>query len=167
MRLLGWFRKLDVSHRVLRIIIALTVVVFAAFFLIGYNHPFAEDPDFIEPRLTPLLLCFVFLVLILAVGATVWAVWMSLRKRRSQPLASNGVNASRIAIAVAITTALMMLVSFLAGSTAAISVNGQDYGEPEWLKVVDMFVFTSLALMVLATLAVAVSTIRSHFRKKK
>ena len=66
----GKWRREDASHRVLYAIITLTVVIFAAFFLIGFDHPFSENPDFIEPRLTTVLLVFMLLVVLLAVGVT-------------------------------------------------------------------------------------------------
>ena len=40
------------SQRVLFVIVAITAVVFAAYYLFGFNHPYADDPDFNEPRLT-------------------------------------------------------------------------------------------------------------------
>ena len=55
MRLFGWLNA-AVSKKVLRVIVGLTVVLYVAFFLFGFNHPYADDPDFIEPRLTSALI---------------------------------------------------------------------------------------------------------------
>ena len=162
MRMFGWFKG-TASQRVLRIIVMLTVVVYLAFFLIGYNHPYAEDPDFIEPRLTSVLIFFALLVVVLAVAVTAWAMLSDFRKRASLAKADRRLPTSRlVAIIVALIIA-MMLVSYWVGSTAAITVNGKDYADTTKLRLADMFVFTSLALMAIA----AVSTIRSQFRKKR
>ena len=61
---------------------------------------------------------------------------------------------------------LVMVVAFLLGSSSAISVNGKEYDQPTWLRVADMLVISALVLMVIATTAVAIATIRSHFKRK-
>ena len=55
MKRLKWMPERG-SQRVLFAIIAVTAVVFALFYLVGFNHPFPDDPDFNEPRLTDVLL---------------------------------------------------------------------------------------------------------------
>ena len=166
MRLFGWLKG-PLSKKVQRIIVVLTVLLYAAFFLIGYNHPFAEDPDFIEPRLTPVLICFGFFIVLVALMVTVWAIVYSMRKRGVRVKADNGLPASMIVGAVIALTVVIMLVSFWMGSTAAMSVNGKEYADTLGLRMADMFVFTSLALIVVAALVAAVSTIRSQFWKRR
>lgn len=166
MRMFGWFKG-TASQRVLRIIVMLTVVVYLAFFLIGYNHPYAEDPDFIEPRLTSVLIFFALLVVVLAVAVTAWAMLSDFRKRASLAKADRRLPTSRLVAVIVALIVVMMLVSYWVGSTAAITVNGKDYADTTKLRLADMFVFTSLALMAIAAVAAAVSTIRSQFRKKR
>ena len=166
MRMLGWFKG-TASQRVLRIIVMLTVVVYLAFFLIGYNHPYADDPDFIEPRLTSVLIFFALLVVVLAVAVTAWAMLSDFRKRASLAKADRRLPTSRLVAVIVALIIAMMLVSYWVGSTAAITVNGKDYADTTKLRLADMFVFTSLALMAIAAVAAAVSTIRSQFRRKR
>lgn len=166
MRMFGWFKG-TASQRVLRIIVMLTVVVYLAFFLIGYNHPYADDPDFIEPRLTSVLIFFALLVVVLAVAVTAWAMLSDFRKRASLAKADRRLPTSRLVAVIVALIVVMMLVSYWVGSTAAITVNGKDYADTTKLRLADMFVFTSLALMAIAAVAAAVSTIRSQFRKKR
>ena len=87
-----WFglSKDDIPQRVLRVLLALTVVVFMAFFLIGYSHPYAENPDFIEPKLTSVLLLFMLLVVMGAVAATIWAIVSSMRRRNGTSRTTTG-----------------------------------------------------------------------------
>lgn len=164
--MLGWFKG-TASQRVLRIIVMLTVVVYLAFFLIGYNHPYADDPDFIEPRLTSVLIFFALLVVVLAVAVTAWAMLSDFRKRASLAKADRRLPTSRLVAVIVALIIAMMLVSYWVGSTAAITVNGKDYADTTKLRLADMFVFTSLALMAIAAVAAAVSTIRSQFRRKR
>ncbi len=166
---MSWLQKLrrdDPSHRVLHVILGLTVVIFALFFLIGYHHPYAEDPDFIEPELTSALLVFMLAILALAVGVTLWAVVSSKRKRGTTQKTVNRVPVALISTAVSLGTLVIMVVAFLLGSTSVMSVNGQEYSQPVWLRATDMFVISALILMVLATTLVAVATIWSHFKRR-
>ncbi len=166
MNFFGW-RKAGVAQRVLILIITLTVVLFAAFYLIGYSHPFEENPDFIEPKLTPVLLGFMGVIFLLAIGVTVWAMVSSIRKHRKGGIATtNKVPAAAIAISVVVVTAVVLILSFVLGSSEAISVNGEQFETTSWLKAADMFVVTSLLLMVVATTAVAISAIITHFKHK-
>ena len=166
MRIPGW-PKGDASRKVLYLLLTVTVVIFALFYLVGYSHPWAEDPDFIEPRLTTTLIIFVFLVLALAVAVTVWAVIVALRKRGRKDNTSHRVPVTIIAISVVAFTAILLGVSFAIGSSAAITVNGKEYEEAGWLKAADMFVITSLVLMVIATTAVAFAAIKSYLNNRK
>ena len=57
------------SHAVLVVLVAITVVVFGAFWLVGFNMPFMDDPQFNAPLLTDLVIVFVYIMLFLAVVA--------------------------------------------------------------------------------------------------
>ena len=57
------------SHAVLVVLVAITVVVFGAFWLVGFNMPFMDDPQFNAPLLTDLVIVFVYIMLFMAVGA--------------------------------------------------------------------------------------------------
>ena len=68
------------SHVVLIVLVALSVVVFVAFWLVGFDMPFFENPRFNAPLLTDLFIGFVYFMLLLAI-ATV-AISMSGWARR-------------------------------------------------------------------------------------
>ena len=68
------------SHTVLIVLVALSVVVFVAFWLVGFDMPFFGNPRFNAPLLTDLLIGFVYFMLLLAI-ATV-AISMSGWARR-------------------------------------------------------------------------------------
>ena len=161
------WRGKDLSHRFLVTMIVITAVVFVAFYLIGYEHPFSEDPDFIEPLLTPVLLGLMILVVVLAVGVTLWAVFVTLRKRKGAPHVVDGIPVATISMTVTIVTVVIMILAFLLGSSSALKVNGDVYADPKWLRVADMFVISSIALMCIATAVVAIASIRTHLKNRK
>ena len=61
----------QISQQVFFILIGLAVVVFALFFLVGYDMPFLENPDFNAPLFTDVLIILMWLFLIGGVGLAV------------------------------------------------------------------------------------------------
>ncbi len=148
------------SQSVLYVLTALIAVVFALFYLVGYKHPFEEDPDFNAPLLTGTLIVFQAVLVIIAVAVTVAAALRALRKSNREERTVNGIPAARIAAAVAAGTLLIAVVTFAAGSSRPMTVNGNTYTDAFWLKTADMFVFTSLLLIIAAVGSVAFGATR-------
>ena len=154
------------SQRALLLIITVTAVVFAAFYLIGFNHPYADDPDFNEPRLTDVLLALMGFVGLLAVGTLLWAVVIAVRRRRQQPKVVNRVPVALISAIVVAATAGILVIAFLIGSSQAVVVNGRQYDDALWLRAADMFVIGSVAMIVVAVALVAYAAIKSYLNKR-
>ena len=69
------WKAVKVSQSVFYLLMTLIVVVYALFFLVGYEHPYDENPDFNAPLLTGVLITFVLLLLLMAVAVTLFAVY--------------------------------------------------------------------------------------------
>ena len=72
------------SHTILYVMLAVTAVVFGLFYLIGYDRPFEENPQFTAPLLTNILLVFVALVFLLALALGIWTLAVSIRRRKGE-----------------------------------------------------------------------------------
>lgn len=147
-------------------IVGLAVLVFGAFFLIGYDIPYAEDPRFTEPLLTGLLLSFVFLLLIVALAAAVISVVITVRRRGNDGRIVNGIPAKRIALGAGGLLAVSLLLTFALGSSSPVSVNGKLYTDAFWLRTADMFIFTSLVLLLSAVIAVICSNAKNILSRR-
>ncbi len=154
------------SLRVLYVLLALTALLFAAFFLVGFDRPSLESPGFRDPLFTDVLLWFALALSALALGAGAWALWRGLRQRDGSERVVNGVPSAKISIGVAALTATVTLLSFVCGSPAPVTVNGSPFADAFWLKAADMFVATSLALMLVAVGAVVFGYTR-YYRKER
>ena len=69
------FRKKSaeqVSQRIFYILIALAVLVFGLFFLVGYDMPFEENPDFTAPLFTDVLIGLMWLFLVGGIGLAIY-----------------------------------------------------------------------------------------------
>ena len=155
------------SQRVLFLIIVITAVVFAAYYLIGFNHPFADDPDFNEPRLTDVLLGLMGVVALFAAATAVWAIIVALKRRKHQERVVNHVPVALISSVVVAATVGILVIAFLIGSSQSMVVNGKQYDDSTWLRAADMFVIASVVMIVLAVGLVAFAAIKSFLNKRK
>jgi hypothetical protein len=57
---------------------------------------------------------------------------------------------------------LLLVLTFLFGSPAPMTINGKQYAQTLWLKTADMFIFTALAMLVAAVAAVAYSSLNKR-----
>ena len=145
----------QISQRVLYLLIALAVVVFVLFYSVGYERPFADNPSFNAPLFTDLLLALMLLLTVLAGGLSIWDVVRSVRKLRGTGNGiENNVPAARISRSVILGTIGIVVFSFLVASGREMPVNGRPYGDWIWLKVSDMFIYTSVILLFIAIAAV-------------
>lgn len=136
-------------------LIAISAVIFLAFWMVGYDMPYEEDADFNAPLLTDMLLGYIYLMVVVAIGVTAYSVVHGIRTRGRQGYSENGVAAGHITIATWVFTVLLLVISFALGSTEPIKVNGKDFCEGIWLRLSDMFIISSGVMILLAILAVA------------
>lgn len=145
----------QLSNSVLYTLVAITVVVFALFFVVGYDRPYINDPSFNAPLFTDAVLWFIY---ILVAGACVAAFCSLIRAVRQRNGADNVVNnlpAAKIKRGTFLLLAVLLALTFLLGSTEPVLVNGVKYTDSVWLKLTDMFLNTSVVLIVIAALGVA------------
>ena len=136
-------------------LVAISAVVFIAFWCVGYDMPYEEDADFNAPLLTDMLLGYIYLLTSSAIGVTVYSIVHGIKTRGRQSLTENGVPAGRITIITWGVTFALLASTFALGSTDPIKVNGKDFCEGIWLRLSDMFIISSGVMILLAILAVA------------
>ena len=107
-----------------------------------------------------IVLWAVYGLLAVAIGIAVWsAVHGVLTHERSKdPLASR--RSSMIGYATAALVAVILLITFLTGSTKAVVSNGQPFTDKFWLQTTDMFIFTSILLICVCSAIVAIAKFR-------
>lgn len=162
------FRKKSaeqVSQRIFYILIALAVLVFGLFFLVGYDMPFEENPDFNAPLFTDVLIGLMWLFLVGGIGLAIYSMWKDYRGSRSEAVV-NGVPVRRIFRITWIGLLALFVLTFALGSSAPMLINGENYADWLWLKLSDMFVITSL-LMLLAGMGAVIFGATRYIRKVK
>jgi hypothetical protein len=107
------------------------------------------------------MLGLMYLALAVAILTTAYSVWHGLPFRRKGDDVVNGVPAGKIGWMVAIGFVLCMVVTFALGSTKPIMTNGQLLTDAFWLRVADMFIYTSIILIIGCFVSAIVSRFRS------
>ena len=155
----------QVSQRIFYILIALAVLVFGLFFLVGYDMPFEENPDFNAPLFTDVLIGSMWLFLVGGIGLAIYSMWKDYRGSRSEAVV-NGVPVRHIFRITWIGLLALLVLTFALGSSAPMLINGENYADWLWLKLSDMFVITSL-LMLLAGMGAVIFGATRYIRKVK
>ena len=155
----------QISQKVFRLMIGLAVLVFGLFYLIGYDLPFDENPDFNAPLFTDVLIILMWLFLIGGIGLAVYSMVKDYRSSKSEAVV-NGVPVRRIFRITWLTLLAVLVLTFLLGGSDPMLINGENYADWLWLKLSDMFVITSL-LMLLAGIGAVCFGATRYIRKKQ
>ena len=153
------------SQRLLYILVGVSAVVFALFYLVGYDLPFDENPDFNAPLFTDVLIFLMWLFLIGGVGLAVYSMVKDYRSSKSEAVV-NGVPVRRIFRITWLILLAVLVLTFLLGGSDPMLINGENYADWLWLKLSDMFVITSL-LMLLAGIGAVCFGATRYIRKKQ
>ena len=115
----------------------------------------------ISVGIADVMLWLMYLAIGVALLATAYSVWHGLRFRRKGDDVVNGVPAGKIGWMVAIGFVLCMVITFALASTKPIMTNGQLLTDTFWLRVADMFIYTSIILIIGCFVSAIVSRFRS------
>lgn len=153
------------SMRVFYALIAVYIVVFTMYWFVGYTRPFADNPNFNAPLFTDAVIILGYCLIFTSVCITVWAVARTLRTRDKGEYYDNNIPVKKINYFVAIGVLLLCVLTFLIGSSSDIVINGTRFTNYFWLKASDMFIYTSLILMIIAIIAVIYGATKYTRRK--
>lgn len=156
------YRKLP--SRVLYVLSGVTVLVFALFWLVGFDRPYEDDANFNAPLFTDALLVLMLLLTAGAIGVAAWSAIRSGKVNRGGERIVNNIPVRKIGLAVAVGTAVVLLLTFLSASSDPMRINGLDYTDAFWLKASGMFVSTTL-MMILVAIAAVVYGATKYIRK--
>ena len=117
--------------------------------------------NIISPVIADVMLGLMYLVLVIACVVTAFSVWHGLRTRRKGSDVVNGVPAGRIGWLVAVGFVVIMVLTFALGSTQPILTNGTLLTDTFWLRTADMFIYTSIILIIGCFVSAIISRFRS------
>ena len=147
-------------------LIALTAVVYTLFYLIGYHRPYEENPNYTAPLFTPLLIAFLLIIVMAAIAISIYSVIRNTRRNKGIAPTDNGIPTKRITLVTSGLTLLILIVTFVFGSSEGIIKNGENIETPFWSRTADMFVNTSLFLITAAILIICANYVIAKKRNR-
>ena len=115
----------------------------------------------VSPFFADVMLGLMYLMVVAASAVPASSVWHGMRTRRKGDDIINGVPAGEIGWCVAILLVVCLLVTFLLGSSSPVVTNGVKFTDVFWLKATDMFIYTSILLIIGCFASAIVSRFRS------
>ena len=143
------------STRVLYVLVGIIGVVFILFWLVGFSLPFDDDPNFTAPLFTNLLLALMYILAFTGIAVGIWSVYRTLKVRGKSESVDNNIPTRKLSYTIVFTTIASLLLFFLVGSSQPMRINGISYTDSFWLKVSDMFIYTSLLMIIAGMYVVA------------
>ena len=107
-----------------------------------------------------IVLWAMYCLLAVTIGIAVWSAVHGVRTHECEndPLASR--RTSMIGYATAVLVVIIMLLTYALASTKPIVSNGQPFADVFWLRLSDMFIFTSILLICVCSVIVAIAKFR-------
>lgn len=103
--------------------------------------------------LIDVIIMAMYVLLAVATALCLWSAWHGVRTHQRR-------QSTRIGYVVAGSTALLLLVTYLFGSTRPLLSNGKVFDNPVWLRLADMFIYSSLILIIACSVVAAIAKFR-------
>ena len=116
---------------------------------------------FVSPLVADVMLWLMYIAIVVAVIVTIVSMARTVRLRTKDEEVVNGVPRTRMAWIVIVAFLLCLVLTFLLGSSEPVKTNGELFTDTFWLKAADMFIYTSLILIIGCFVGVVLSRFRS------
>lgn len=94
-----------------------------------------------------------YVLIATAVAVSAWSAMRAIRQRKVR-------QSTRIGYAVAAGVAALLIITYAAASTKAITSNGQLFDNQQWLRLADMFIYSSVILILICSAVVVIARFR-------
>ena len=116
---------------------------------------------FVSPFIADIMLWLMYIAIVVAVIVTIVSMIRTVRLRTKDEGVVNGVPRTRMAWIVIVAFLLCLVLTFLLGSAEPVRTNGKLFTDTFWLKAADMFIYTSLILIIGCFAGVVLSRFRN------
>ena len=116
---------------------------------------------FVSPFIADIMLWLMYIAIVVAVIVTIVSMIRTVRLRTKDEEVVNGVPRTRMAWIIVVAFLLCLVLTFLLGSSEPVRTNGELFTDTFWLKAADMFIYTSLILIIGCFAGVVLSRFRN------
>ena len=117
--------------------------------------------SFVSPFIADIMLWLMYIAIVVAVIVTIVSMARTVRLRTKDEEVVNGVPRTRMAWIVIVAFLLCLVLTFVLGSSEPVRTNGKLFTDMFWLKATDMFIYTSLILIIGCFAGVVLSRFRN------
>ena len=107
------------------------------------------------------MLWLMYIAMAVAIIVTIVSMVRTVRLRTKDEEVVNGVPRTRMAWIIVVAFLLCLVLTFLLGSSEPVKTNGELFTDTFWLKAADMFIYTSLILILGCFAGVVLSRFRN------
>lgn len=107
------------------------------------------------------MLWLMYIAMAVAIIVTIVSMVRTVRLRTKDEEVVNGVPRTRMAWIIVVVFLLCLVLTFLLGSAEPVTTNGKLFTDTFWLKAADMFIYTSLILIIGCFAGVVLSRFRN------
>lgn len=139
-------------------VMAISIVVLALFFLVGYDTPYKEDPKFNDPQFTDLLMVWMGVLIVLTFALTLVSVVMQVKN-------ASASDAKGIAGKTGTISVIGMVLSIVIGlgvglaDQSPVLVNGEVFTDPVELCITDTCLISMFILLIMSVIAIFASMV--------
>ena len=150
-----------ISKILLWTMMGVSIVVFVLFFLIGFDTPFEENPKYNNPTLTDAVLILSYILIIVAIVATIWSAIKQVTVGGNSTAKDKGIagRTGLIAVLILVASLVIGLIVGFANKGETMLINGKDWNNPTDIIITDTSMVSIIILGVISILAVIYSMI--------
>jgi len=148
------------SSWVLKGLLALTIIVFALFFLVGFSRPYEADPAMVDPQFTDAVLWLCFILVIVTAILTVWSLVVQFRTGGSSVKEKGlAAHSGKIAVGALVLSVIVGLIVGFANQGENLLINGKLWNNPTDIVITDTCIVSIAILLVVTLLAFVFSVV--------
>lgn len=148
-----------ISKWVLRILLAITVIVFALFFLVGFDTPYEEDPKMNNPKMTDVVLVTCIALIVGAIVVTIWSVAKQLTTGGNTTSKDTGLAAHTglVSLIVLVVSVVVGLIVGFSGKDEHMLINGENWNIPSEIIITDACIIPCVSLLIITLIVLICS----------
>lgn len=155
-----------ISSGILYASVSLTAVVFGAFFLFGTDSLYGVMLSPVASFLTDAVIITIYIFIAATMALAAWSMTRSMRRGSEIIDKDNLINSAKIKRGIFAFVALCLIATFSLASNEPVNINGEAFDNRIMLRITDMFINTTLILIVTA-LGGLFYGMSGHIRKRK
>ncbi len=154
-----------ISSWLLKGLMAVIIIVFVLFFLVGYDTPYEENPNMVSPKLLDVVLVLCIALVIAAVIATVWSAVLKVTQGSNKEREEGLIGRTGLISGVAFIGSIVIgLIVGIVQKDQHLLINGKDWHEPVESIITDTSL-VSIVILLVITLAALIYSMVTKVKK--